>query len=195
MKKSILLILAVTLFALSSCLKSSDDNPQNFSVEYRQTLGQYNGKMYALEYGKNLYPDTLQQDVSATVTSDSIITFSSFPLHFLVKELDEEPLRQAIEEKGTTSLKVKYYIYSSNSDYYFTYFIPQSVVVDNVFYDGATHKVTICFVYPSEGLFYSSEYAQIPMYLGGIYVDDLLRQDFTKGKSQPRRLLQFQGEK
>ena len=196
-QKTILLLIAATLFTFASCLSTDDDDNttnQDFTSTYKQVFGQYQGTMYALEYTKSQAADTLAHAVSATVGADSVITFSSFPLHFLAKEISDEKLREAVEAKGSATLKVKYAIYSKSENYAYSYNAPQTVYVNGVAYDGGSHEVAFSFIYPSQGFFITGQYIQIPMYLGGIYLDNVLKEDLTQ-KSTAHQILQFQGYK
>ncbi|MBQ6194621.1 MAG: DUF4840 domain-containing protein [Bacteroidaceae bacterium] len=193
-QKIILLLIAATLFTFVSCLSTDDNTPTNYSTEYRQAVGQYTGTMYALDNITALSADTLAHPVNAVISADSLISFSDFPLHFIAKEISDVKLREAIEARGNTTLKVKFKIFSRTDDNVFCYLAPQTVYLNNVEYNGASHEVAISFIYPTEGFFISNKYIQIPMYVGGVYVDEVIREDLSS-KLATHLILQFQGNK
>lgn len=193
-KITTLLFIAASVLALSSCLNNDDDNNTNYAADYKNAVGQYTGKMYALDYNENPQkPDTLMHDVTATITADSLISFSSFPLYFIAKEITDTELREAVIAKGNTNLKVHYLIYNKGDEYLYSYIIPESVIINDLDYKGGKHKLTFSFVYPTNGFIYSRNYLQVPMDIGGIFLDDVIFEDFVNKKLAPRRLLQFQG--
>lgn len=193
-KITTLLFIAASVLALSSCLNNDDDNNTNYAADYKNAVGQYTGKMYALDYNENPQkPDTLMHDVTATITADSIISFSSFPLYFIAKEISDKELREAVIARGNTNLKVHYLIYNKGDEYLYSYIIPESVIINDLDYKGGKHKLTFSFVYPTNGFIYSRKYLQVPMDIGGIFLDDVIFEDFVNKKLTPRRLLQFQG--
>lgn len=194
-KITTLLFIAASVLALSSCLNNDDDdNKTNYAADYKNAVGQYTGKMYALDYNENPQkPDTLMHDVTATITADSIISFSSFPLYFIAKEISDKELREAVIARGNTNLKVHYLIYNKGDEYLYSYIIPESVIINDLDYKGGKHKLTFSFVYPTNGFIYSRKYLQVPMDIGGIFLDDVIFEDFVNKKLTPRRLLQFQG--
>ena len=193
-KITTLLFIAASVLALSSCLNNDDDNNTNYAADYKNAVGQYTGKMYALDYNENPQkPDTLMYDVTATITADSLISFSSFPLYFIAKEITDTELREAVIAKGNTNLKVHYLIYNKGDEYLYSYIIPESVIINDLDYKGGKHKLTFSFVYPTNGFIYSRNYLQVPMDIGGIFLDDVIFEDFVNKKLAPRRLLQFQG--
>ena len=194
-KITTLLFIAASVLALSSCLNNDDDdNKTNYAADYKNAVGQYTGKMYALDYNENPQkPDTLMHDVTATITADSIISFSSFPLYFIAKEISDNELREAVIAKGNTNLKVHYLIYNKGDEYLYSYIIPESVIINDLDYKGGKHKLTFSFVYPTNGFIYSRKYLQVPIDIGGIFLDDVIFEDFVNKKLAPRRLLQFQG--
>ena len=72
-KITTLLFIAASVLALSSCLNNDDDNKTNYAADYKNAVGQYTGKMYALDYNENPQkPDTLMHDVTATITADNL---------------------------------------------------------------------------------------------------------------------------
>ena len=170
-----------------------EGSPLGYEVYYKQVAGQYTGNMYAIDFKNSQKGDTLIHAVTATVTTDPIITFSEFPLYFIIKELSDVDLREAVMAKGNTDMMVKYTIYSKDDNYLYTYIIPQSVIIDGIDYKGGKHKLTVSFVYPSQGFFYSLKYIQVSMYIGGVYLDDVLLEDLVNNKTAPQRILQFQG--
>lgn len=193
-KITTLLFIAASVLALSSCLNNDDDNNTNYAADYKNAVGQYTGKMYALDYNENPQkPDTLMHDVTATITADSLISFSSFPLYFIAKEITDTELREAVIARGNTNLKVHYLIYNKGDEYLYSYIIPESVIINDLDYKGGKHKLTFSFVYPTNGFIYSRNYLQVPMDIGGIFLDDVIFEDFVNKKLAPRRLLQFQG--
>lgn len=193
-KITTLLFIAASVLALSSCLNNDDDNNTNYAADYKNAVGQYTGKMYALDYNENPQkPDTLMHDVTATITADSLISFSSFPLYFIAKEITDTELREAVIAKGNTNLKVHYLIYNKGDEYLYSYIIPESVIINDLDYKGGKHKLTFSFVYPTNGFIYTRNYLQVPMDIGGIFLDDVIFEDFVNKKLAPRRLLQFQG--
>lgn len=193
-KITTLLFIAASVLALSSCLNNDDDNNTNYAADYKNAVGQYTGKMYALDYNENPQkPDTLMHDVTATITADSLISFSSFPLYFIAKEISDTELREAVIAKGNTNLKVHYLIYNKGDEYLYSYIIPESVIINDLDYKGGKHKLTFSFVYPTNGFIYTRNYLQVPMDIGGIFLDDVIFEDFVNKKLAPRRLLQFQG--
>ena len=193
-KITTLLFIAASVLALSSCLNNDDDNNTNYAADYKNAVGQYTGKMYALDYNENPQkPDTLMHDVTATITADSLISFSSFPLYFIAKEITDTELREAVIAKGNTNLKVHYLIYNKGDEYLYSYIIPESIIVNDLDYKGGKHKLTFSFVYPTNGFIYTRNYLQVPMDIGGIFLDDVIFEDFVNKKLAPRRLLQFQG--
>lgn len=193
-KITTLLFIAASVLALSSCLNNDDDNNTNYAADYKNAVGQYTGKMYALDYNENPQkPDTLMHDVTATITADSLISFSSFPLYFIAKEITDTELREAVIARGNTNLKVHYLIYNKGDEYLYSYIIPESVIINDLDYKGGKHKLTFSFVYPTNGFIYTRNYLQVPMDIGGIFLDDVIFEDFVNKKLAPRRLLQFQG--
>ena len=193
-QKIILLLIAATLFTFVSCLSTDDDTPTNYSTEYRQAVGQYTGTMYALEFANPQAVDTLSHPVNAVISADSLITFSDFPLHFIAKEISDAKLREAIEARGNTTLKVKFSIFGTNDNSVFFYLAPMTVFLNNVEYNGGFHEVAISFIYPTEGYIVSNKYIQIPMYVGGVFVDEVLREDHSS-KAVTHLILQFQGNR
>ena len=165
-----------------------------FSADYKNAVGQYTGTMYALDFANSQAVDTLAHPVNAVISADSLITFSDFPLHFIAKEISDVKLREAVEAKGSATLKVKYAIYSKSDSYIYIYIAPQTVYVNGVAYNSGSHEVAFSFIYPSQGFFITGQYIQIPMYLGGIYLDNVLREDLTQ-KSAAHQILQFQGNR
>ena len=193
-KITTLLFIAASVLALSSCLNNDDDNNTNYAADYKNAVGQYTGKMYARDYTAHPQkPDTLMHDVTATITADSLISFSSFPLYFIAKEITDTELREAVIARGNTNLKVHYLIYNKGDEYLYSYIIPESVIINDLDYKGGKHKLTFSFVYPTNGFIYTRNYLQVPMDIGGIFLDDVIFEDFVNKKLAPRRLLQFQG--
>ena len=194
-KITTLLFIAASVLALSSCLNNDDDNKTNYAADYKNAVGQYTGKMYALDYNENPQkPDTLMHDVTATITADSIISFSSFPLYFIAKEISDNELREAVIARGNTNLKVHYFIYNKGDEYLYSSIYPESVIINDLDYKGGKHKLTFSFVLRSEGFIYPRKYLHAPMYVGGVFLDDVLFEDFANSqKTAPRLLLQFQG--
>lgn len=193
-KTIILLFITALVSTLASCLSSDDDNPNiSYEADYKNAAGQYTGHMYALDFKDPLKADTLIHEVAATIGADSTITFSSFPLYFIAKEISDAELREAVVARGNTSLKARYLISNSNDNYLYTYIIPESVVLNDFDYKGSKHKLTFSFVYPTEGFMSSKKYLQVPMLIGGIFIDDVLHEDFVNSKTSSRCILQFQG--
>lgn len=196
MKQKTITLLFITALVLTfaSCLSNNDDDKNtNYAADYKNAVGQYTGKMYALDYKNPLKPDTLMHDVVAVVSGDSLITFSDFPLYFIMKELANTELREAAIAKGNTPMKVRYAIYDKSDDYLYNFFYPQSVTINDIDYKGGKHKLTVSFVQASQGFFYPRKYIQVPMYIGGVYLDDILLEDFVNNKTALRCLVQFQG--
>ena len=108
-------------------------------------------------------------------------------------QISDKELREAVIARGNTNLKVHYLIYNKGDEYLYSYIIPESVIINDLDYKGGKHKLTFSFVYPTNGFIYSRKYLQVPMDIGGIFLDDVIFEDFVNKKLAPRRLLQFQG--
>ena len=195
MKQKITTILFLTALVLTfaSCLGNDDDDNKDYSIDYKNAIGPYSGKMYALDFTNPEKTDTLKYDVTATVTADSVITFSAFPLKYIIKELSDTELREAVIARGNTVLKAQYAIYGKEDSYLYTFIYPQSVVINDIDYKGGKHKVTISFAYPSEAIIYPHQYLETGIYVGGVFLDDVLLEDFINTRSPSHLLMQFLG--
>lgn len=168
-KLFILFLCCVGAMSLTSCLNSDDDggiDPDTYEAYLKQMAGPYNGYSTDYRYQNKIYfyndtitdkNNTYKTDsiggISGYVKTDSTFAIYNVPGRVLAKAIPDshESLKKAIEAAPNKTIDGRFLLYNINSVVsFFAY--PQSVVYDELTFDGETHKnVTIAFWGPTGG--------------------------------------------
>lgn len=153
------LLLAVSVFTLTSCFNDDDDNDngvptaaeraQMFSV----VRGGYAGKLYS--YQTNSQTGKTEKDsaeVTCNINTDSTMVFSNVPARLLAQAIDtttaaHKAIRKAVAARAPADMKcyISFYKYYQQWTEYPFWFIYPTSVTYNVSVDGTNHKVIIGF--------------------------------------------------
>lgn len=168
-KLFIILLCCVGAMSITSCINSDDDggiDPETYRTYLTQMAGPYNGFSSDWRYQNKIYfyNDTITdknnpyktdsvENISGTVRTDSTFTIYNVPGRVLAKAIPDrhKSLKEAIEAAPAQTIDGSFLLYNISSIVsFFAY--PQSVVYDELTYDGETHKdVTIAFWGPTGG--------------------------------------------
>lgn len=154
------LLVAVSLFTLTSCFNDDDDNDNRVptAAERAQLLnivkGDYNGKLYS--YQKNSQTGKIEKkdsaDVTCSINTDSTMVFSNVPARLLAQAIDtttaaHKAIREAVTAQAPADVNCYISFYKNNPDWAgnpFWFIYPTSVTY-NVSVNGTDHKVIIGF--------------------------------------------------
>lgn len=154
------LLVAVSLFTLTSCFNDDDDNDNGVptAAERAQLLnivkGGYNGKLYSYQTnsqtGKTEKKDSAE--VTCNINTDSTMVFSNVPSRLLAQAIDtttaaHKAIRKAVAAQDPADVKcyISFYKYYQDWIGYPFWFIYPTSVTYNVSVNGTSHKVIIGF--------------------------------------------------
>lgn len=153
------LLLAVSVFTLTSCFNDDDDNDNGVPTAaeraqmFNVVKGNYNGKLYSYhtnpQTGKT---DKDSADVTCNIYTDSTMVFSNVPARLLAQAIDtttaaHKAIRKAVAAQAPADMKcyISFYKYYQQWTEYPFWFIYPTSVTYNVSVDGTNHKVVIGF--------------------------------------------------
>lgn len=176
-------LLLVALFAVTftSCLNDDDDDsgltPAEIQACYNATRGTHTGNLIYQKRMSNgnlaTSADTLS--TSWNISTDSTMTFSNVPASALATAIADSTIMKAVAEQGSRQNINAYIGYVSASPVQWL-INPTSVTYNNIYYGGASHKVTLVFYVNTSWSFgqlnSSSNKQQIQIMVGALYIDD-----------------------
>lgn len=154
------LLVAVSLFTLTSCFNDDDDNDNGVPTAaeraqmFNVVKGNYNGKLYSYQTnsqtGKTEKKDSAE--VTCSINTDSTMVFSNVPSRLLALAIDtttaaHKAIRKAVAAQAPAEVKcyISFYKYYQDWTGYPFWFIYPTSVTYNVSVDGTSHKVIIGF--------------------------------------------------
>ena len=161
MKKITLFSILAVLFAamsFTSC-NTDGDNGMNFltpeqqkSFQYAMAAGSYNDMVVLFEKKSDANVKNQTDSVSSTVgismTGDSTMSISNFPIAAIAEHISNKDLSQAIEKVAPRTITCKYNVMPNSTSEVACYIACPNVIELNLAYgaDNKSHKVQLVFI-------------------------------------------------
>ncbi|CCY64942.1 putative uncharacterized protein [Prevotella sp. CAG:1124] len=201
-KLFITLLCCVGAMSLTSCLNSDDDSstidPETYAYYLNLMGGSYTGINSDYRYQNKIYfyndtitgnnkTDSIMNITGSVSSRDTTFRISNVPGRVLAKEFPNnyKSIKDAIEERSLGNIitsKFDFFQITQNA-YFFPY--NTTAVIDNLEYDGETHKITIAFwgggMYSSGafGIINGNSVLEITLCMAAVYEDDNNQPLFT----------------